>query len=454
MILDPVLSDPPALTRRQFLGSGVALGAFVLPTTGQTEAVAPVRRRAKGIIVLLLEGGMSHLESWDPKPAAPEQIRGEFKAIPTTRAGLRIGEHLPLLAQQARLYNLLRSVHCDARNDHSPGLHLALTGHENTEAGVSMQRVNLHHPAQGAILARLLGVMTPGGVPRFVALPKRTQLGGQVCYASPAFLGAACEAFEAGDLPLTATLPMRAPPGLLLPGDVDLRRLQDRSALKGVLDRLNRGPDRDPAWGRMDAHYQRARQLLTGPRMLRALDISREPVTVRERFGNSPVGQGLVVARRLVEAGVTYVLVNPYSGAPWDTHTQNFTGHKRLLPPLDRAVAALLTDLDQRGMLEDILVLVISEMGRTPLVNKQAGRDHWTAAYSVMMAGGGLTRGQVVGSTTSGGQEPSSRPVTVSEILATVYHQLGVDSGVVVYDQQQRPVPILPEAKPVSELIA
>ena len=454
MILDPLRSDRPSLTRRHFLRCGVALGAFLLPTTGQTQAVAPVRRRARGVIVLLLEGGMSHLESWDPKPAAPERIRGEFKAIKTTTAGLRLCEHLPLLAHQARLYNLIRSVHCDARNDHSPGLHLALTGHENTEAGVSMQRVNLRHPAQGAVLARVLGEMTPGGVPRFVALPKRTQLGGQVCYATPAFLGAACEAFEAGDLPLTATHPMHAPPGLLLPGDVDLRRLQDRSALKGALDRLNTGLDPDPALERMDAHYQRARQMLTGPRMLHALDVSREPITVRERFGNSPVGQGLVVARRLVEAGVTYVLVNPYSGAPWDTHAQNFTRHRSLLPPLDRAVSALLVDLDQRGMLQDILVLVISEMGRTPLVNKQAGRDHWTAAYSVMMAGGGLTRGQIVGSTTSGGQEPSSRPVTVSEILATVYHQLGVDSGVVVYDQQQRPVLILPAAKPVAELIA
>src|SRR5262245_36766734 len=330
MILDPLRSDRPSLTRRHFLRCSVALGAFLLPTTGQTQAVAPVRRRARGVIVLLLEGGMSHLESWDPKPAAPERIRGEFKAIKTTTAGLRLCEHLPLLAHQARLYNLIRSVHCDARNDHSPGLHLALTGHENTEAGVSMQRVNLRHPAQGAVLARLLGVMTPGGVPRFVALPKRTQLGGQVCYASPAFLGAACEAFEVGDLPPTATHRLRAPSGLLWPDYVDLGRLQDRLTLKSVFDRLNRGLDRDSAWGRMDAHYQQARQLLTGPRMLRALDLSQEPLGVRERFGNSPVGQGLVLARRLVEAGVTYVLVNPYCGAPWDTHAQNFTGHKRL----------------------------------------------------------------------------------------------------------------------------
>src|SRR5438270_7577048 len=148
------------MIRRDFLRSGVALGAFLLPTTGQTEA-SPVRRRARGVIVLLLEGGMSHLESWDPKPSAPEQIRGEFKAIATTTAGLRFCEHLPLLAQQTKLYNLIRSVHCDARNDHSPGLHLALTGHENTGAGVALERINVHHPAQSAILARLLGVVTP-----------------------------------------------------------------------------------------------------------------------------------------------------------------------------------------------------------------------------------------------------------------------------------------------------
>jgi uncharacterized protein (DUF1501 family) len=436
---------PPGFaSRRQFLRGGLALGAFVLPASFP-PAAAPIRpARAGGVIVLLLEGGMSHLESWDPKPAAPREIRGEFAAIATSVPGLRVCEHLPLLARQAHLYNVIRSVHCDARNDHSPGMHLALTGHENVAAGVALERANFRHPSQGSLLAHLLGVTAPGGVPRFVAVPRRTQLAGQVSYAGPAFLGTAHEAFEAGDLP----------PALLVPQGGGLRRLQDRQALKATFDGLQTALGRDPAVGRLDAHYQRAWQMLSGQRLLRALDLGCEPAAIRDRYGGGAVGQALVLARRLVEAGVTYVLVDPYSGNTWDTHAQNFAGHKALLPPMDRAVAALLTDLEQRGLLDEVLLLVISELGRTPVVNAQAGRDHWTSAYSVMLAGGGLTRGQVLGSTTAGGQYPGSRPVTVPEIVATVYRQLGIDSETVVYDPEGRPYPILPPARPIAELIA
>ncbi|HVC95867.1 MAG TPA: DUF1501 domain-containing protein, partial [Pirellulales bacterium] len=158
--------------------------------------------------------------------------------------------------------------------------------------------------------------------------------------------------------------------------------------------------------------------------------------------------------KRLVEAGATYVLVNPYSGNAWDFHTGNFTGHKKLLPPMDQAVSALLGDLDQQGKLDDVLVLVAGEMGRSPIINGGAGRDHWTQAYSLMAAGGGLTRGQILGSTTSKGEWPGSPPITVSAVLATLYHQLGIDPNTVLYDQQQRPMPILPAPEFVPELIA
>jgi uncharacterized protein (DUF1501 family) len=175
-------------------------------------------------------------------------------------------------------------------------------------------------------------------------------------------------------------------------------------------------------------------------------------VGLRERYGNSAIGQGLLLARRLVEAGATYVLVDPYAQS-WDTHGQNFKGHRSLLPPLDRGVSALLADLEQRGMLDEVVVLMAGEMGRTPLINGGAGRDHWTFAYSVMLAGGGLTRGQVLGSTTSKGERPGQRPVTPQELLATVYQQLGIDPNTMLYDEQKRPIPILPEAKPIAELV-
>jgi uncharacterized protein (DUF1501 family) len=231
-------------------------------------------------------------------------------------------------------------------------------------------------------------------------------------------------------------------------------RLQDRMALAATFNRLRTDLDRSPITSRMDAHYQGAVKVLTGRRMQEAFEMGREPPAVRSVCGEHPVGQGLLLARRLVEADVTYVVVNTGMAASWDTHSNNFNQLKNvLLPPMDRGVAALLRDLDERGLLDDVLVLVAGEMGRTPLVNASAGRDHWTSAYSVFLAGGGLTRGQVLGSTTADGRYPNGRPVTVHEILATVYHQLGVDANMLLKDAQGRPVPILPEGKPIGELL-
>jgi hypothetical protein len=441
------------LTRRQLLRSSLGLGAFVLPgafaRAGQTPAP---RRRARGVILVLLEGGMSHLDTWDPKPSAPAEIRGEFQTIATSVPGLRIGEHMPHLARQAHLYNLVRSVHADARNDHAPGMHLILTGYENKDVGVSMTRLNLHNPSQGAVIAHKLGATSAAGVPRFVAYPGRGQQGGQTNFTRAAFLGGACEAFTTGDLP-AGNEPVRLPPGLVLPKDVSVSRLGERDHLRRTFDRLNAALDNDPATTNQDVHYRRALEVLTAQRLAKAFDVNREPQPLRERYGKSAIGLGLLLARRLVEAGVTYVLVDPYAQT-WDTHSENFKGHRSLLPPVDRGVATLLTDLDQRGLLDEVLVLMASEMGRAPILNRAAGRDHWTAAYTVLLAGGGLSRGQVLGSTTSKGERPGTRPVTVPELLATVYHQLGIDPNDMIKDAQQRPIPILPECRPIRELIA
>jgi hypothetical protein len=406
------------------------------------------------VILLLLDGGISHLESWDPKPDAPAEVRGEFRSIQTTVPSLRVSEYLPLLAKKAHLYNVIRSVHCDARNDHSPGLHVLLTGWENLAAGVAGQRYNYEHPSQGSIIAHQLGPVSPGGVPRFVALPRRGQIGGQVNYATPSFLGPTYDAWETGAPPARASQPMTLPPSLFLSGDT-IKRLGDRMTLRTSLDRLHSALDHDPAAGRLDAHYRTAYQVLASQGLRRGLDLSREPVALRERYGNSVIGQSLLLARRLVEAGVTYVLVHPDGSNAWDFHENNFPGHRRLMPAMDRAVSALLGDLDQRGLLDDVLVLVSSEMGRTPTINRQAGRDHWTHAYSVMLAGGGLTRGQILGRTSSQGERPLGRPVTVPEILTTVYHQLGIQPNRIFHDEQGRPVPILPEApRPIRELMS
>jgi uncharacterized protein (DUF1501 family) len=443
-----------SLTRRRWMRSTLALGAFLLPGAGAPADAAPRRRRARSTILIMLEGGMSHLDSWDPKPNAPVEVRGEFATIATTVPGLRISEHMPRLAEQARLCNVLRSVHCDARNDHSPGMHLLLTGWENTRAGVALETTNRQHPAQGCIIARQWGATSPGGAPRFVAVPRTRQIGGQVKYAGPSFLGSTCEAFETGDAPADASKPMQLPPSLALARDLPLSRLNDRQALRQALQRLSVALERDTAAGRVDTQYQKALEILTGQRMREALDIQREPVSVRERYGRHRIGQSLLLARRLVERDVSYVLVDPYPNNDWDTHNENFKGHKALLPPMDQAVAALLVDLEQRGLLDEVVVVLSSEMGRAPRISGQAGRDHWTYAYSVMMTGGGLTRGQVLGETTSKGEWPGRRPVTVPEIHATIYDQLGIDPNVILRDELGRPIPILPDGKPIRELIA
>jgi hypothetical protein len=435
------------------LRSSFALAAFLLPpAAGAAEAVSRPRR-ARGTIFIMLEGGMSHLESWDPKPNASAEVRGEFGTIATTVPGLRLGEYMPRLARQAHRFNLIRSVHCDARNDHSPGLHLLMTGWENTNAGVALETTNKTHPAQGSIIARARRATAPDGVPPFVAVPRTRQIGGQVRYAGPAFLGSNAEAFETGDAPPAARQPMQVPPSLALARDLPLSRLNDRQALRQALDQWHTSSDQGAATGRMDADYQRAMRVLTGQRIVAALDLEREPVGLRERYGNHRIGQSLVLARRLVECGVSYVLVDAYGNNEWDTHSENFKGHKTLLPPMDRAVAALLDDLNQRGLLDEVVVVLASEMGRAPRISGNAGRDHWTYAYSVMIAGGGLTAGQVLGETTSKGEWPGRRPVTVPEILATVYHQLGIDPNTLLHDEEKRPIAILPETGPIRELL-
>jgi hypothetical protein len=427
------------------------VGAFALPEIARGDAATT---RARSFILVVLEGGMSQLETWDPKPQAPREIRGEFETIPSSVSGIHVGEHIPHLARELHRGNLLRAVHCDARNDHSPGLHLLLTGYENVAAGVALETTNLRQPSVGSILSRQLGTTDVRGVPRFVTVPRSTQLDGRVNYNSPSFLGAALAAFEAGDPPRAARGPVAVPPGLLLVNEVSADRLRRRMDLASAFSEVRGDLARHQVAGRMDAHYRQALSVLNGQRMHDAFDLDRETLAVREAFGDNRVGQGLLLARRLVEAGVTYVVVNTGSEGSWDTHADNFSQLKnKLLPPMDQGVAALLRDLDERGMLDDVLVLVAGEMGRTPVVNAGAGRDHWTTVYSAFLAGGGLTRGQVLGSTTADGHYPASRPVSVHDILATVYSRLGIDSRSVINDSVGKPVGILPEGEVISELL-
>jgi hypothetical protein len=428
------------------------LGAFLLPRVASAaEGNAPARR-AKSVIVLLLEGGMSHIETWDPKPNGPSAIRGEYQPIRTSNPDLIIGEHMPLLAQQAHRYNVIRSVYSAARN-HSPGLHWTLTGYDNPAAGINGQLVNAH-PSIGSIVAHELGAVTEAGIPNFVAIPNRTQLGGRVNFNGAMHLGTSFEAFDSGATPATAKAPYVLPAGLTLPNDINLGRLEHRRSFLQEIDRLSDVRDRAAGTQQLSDYQTQAFDLLLGSKGRAAFDLNSEPAEVRERYGSSINGQGTLLARRLVEAGVNYVLVNYSRNNSWDTHRDNFNRLKKtLLPPMDQAVSTLLVDLDERGMLDETLVVMMGEMGRTPTINKNNGRDHWPDVYSVLMAGGGLTRGQVLGSSTRGGEQPGTRPVHVQEVLATVYQQLGIDPALAITDRQGRPASILPEAHPVRELI-
>lgn len=410
--------------------------------------------RAKSVIVLLQEGGMSHLESWDPKPEAPAEIRGRFQAIATSNPQLIIGEHMPRLARQAHLFNIVRSTYLDnKRNDHSPGLHWVITGYDNQAAGVSLMKEN-KDPSVGSVISHELGSLNSQGLPNFVAIPSRKQLGGRVNFASAVHLGAGCEALESGAVPAKASEQYVLPSGLTLPKHVPISRLQDRRKLLETLDELKRRQDTLAQSQEQSEYQQQAFNLLLGRRGQKAFDINREPAEVRERYGNSNMGQGTLLARRLVEAGVTYVLVNYSKNNSWDTHKDNFNRlQKTLLPPMDQAVSALLEDLEQRGMLDDVLVVLTGEMGRTPRINKNDGRDHWSRLFSLMIAGGGLTRGQILGSSSKHAESPKDRPVHFNEISATVYQQLGIDPHLTIPDRFDRPVRIMPEAEPVKELI-
>lgn len=446
-----------ALSRRQLLTGGVGLAAFGLPLLGkapQAAAAVPssqIPRRAKSVIYILLEGGMSHLDTWDLKPDAPAEIRGSFQPIATTNPDLHVGEHLPLLAQQAHLYNIVRSAYSSARN-HAPGLHWVLTGFDDPTLAATRSTIN-QKPSIGSVVARQLGRHTPDGLPPYVAIPTRTQLGARMNFGGASHLGATYDPFESGHLPGRLDKRYPAPAGIRLPPGFDLQRLGQRRDLLTQLDGLRQQVD--GAVEKFDEYQQSVFDLLLGQRGREAFDINAEPLEVRERYGASVNGQQTLLARRLVEAGVGFVLVNYSRNNTWDTHRNNFTTLKdELLPPADQAVSALLVDLEQRGLLDETLVVMMGEMGRTPMINSRAGRDHWPDVYSVLMAGGGLTRGGLLGASTRDGAKPADRPAHVHEILATIYWQLGIDPHLMLPDAFGRPHSILPDAEPLRELIA
>ena len=432
---------PPALHRRELLQVGfsglLGVGAATLPVRRADGATRPPR----SVLLVFLTGAASHLDTFDPKPDAPAEIRGEFDTIPTAVPGITISEHLPRIATQAGKYALVRSL-SHRENNHLVATHHTLTGHPQPGAFFDKIASRDDWPCYAAALDALRP--RSDGVPSGVNLPTYLMEGPLLWPGQHAgFLGPRHDPWQITRDPAAPDFgidDVRLAPGLAI------SRLDDRRALLAEVDR-QQGRLADLAAARRLTDQQRlAFAVLASGRVAKAFDLAQEPQAVRDRYGRHAFGQSMLLARRLVQAGVPVVQANMGRVQNWDTHGDNFRRLKNdLLPPLDRGVSALLDDLDATGLLDETLVLVVGEFGRTPKITTlpgagAPGRDHWAACYSALVAGAGVRGGQVIGRSDRIGAYPATPPYTPDDLGATVYHVLGVDPGAEISDRQGRPV--------------
>lgn len=438
-------------SRRQFLQvGGVAVGALAGVSSRVVAGPEVQPASAKQAIVILLQGGCSQLDTWDLKPDAPTEYRGEFRPISTSLPGFQICEHMPQLAAMAHRFNVLRSVY-HGTPSHEAAIHWVLTGYDYPGANVTTKNRN-DKPSVGSFVARVRGPNRPG-LPAYVCVPDKGQLGDRVRYAGAHFLGMAYDPFESGPVPTDASSPYQLPPHLVMSPDVGIGRVRERQGLLSGLDQMAHEVDASGTMGGIDQFRRAALDMVLHPVTRDAFDLSHESPETRRRYGDHKLGQRALLARRLAEAGVPFTLVNFANNQDWDTHVGNFNSLKNdLLPKFDHTVAALLNDLQERGMLETTLVAIVSEFGRTPKINAQAGRDHWSDVFSIMLTGGGLKTGQVLGTSNARAEIPHDRPIHYNDVLATIYRQLGVATDR-VFMHAGRPVPILYHGTPIPELI-
>jgi uncharacterized protein (DUF1501 family) len=442
MHIDLGLSSLGSLTRRDALRLGASglFAGLTLPRLFQLEALAASAKpaKAKACIFLFLEGGPSTIDMWDLKPNAPAEIRGPYKQIRTSVTGTLIGEHLPQCAKIAHKYTILRS-HGHADNGHNTGYHWLMTGYKPDFAdGHTRVPSNVLYPSAGSIISRELGPR--GTLPPYVNLPHPMQAGG------PGFYGSEHAPFVIESDPVQPDFEVK---DLRPDAALGQRRTNLRRRLLDDIERLD-----DRKQGRaaaMSTYYEKAHNLVTSKEAKKAFDIKAEPQAVRERYGYTTLGQCSLLARRLVEAGCRFVGID-HSG--WDHHFTIFPSlEKDMLPHVDRAFSALVTDLDQRGLLESTLVIMMGEMGRTPRINNAAGRDHWSQAQSVLFAGGGTKPGQVLGATDKHASAPASDPVGIHDILRTLFHQMGIDTTKTYYSPLGRPISVVDGGELIRGLV-
>jgi hypothetical protein len=432
--------------RRDFLqlGLGTLLGGGLASALRARDGAKAVPAQAKACILVWMDGGPTHFETFDPKPDAPAEYRGEFTPTPTTAPGVFLSEHMRQLAKAFDKLAVVRSIRHDQGN-HGAGNHYMMTG-APPRIPVGCGAFVSFHPSLGSVVAHQ--TPAPAGLPGYFSLPSMTRSGG------PNFLGAKYAPFVADGDPNSPAFRVR---DVALPTGLTAGRFADRSTLRAEVDRFRRITDQtagDPV-AALDDHYQQANELMQSREAQAAFRIADEPPKVRDRYGRNGFGQRLLLARRLVEAGVPFVTIND---GGWDHHTDLFGALRTRLPSWDQSVAALITDLDERGLLDSTLVIALGEFGRTPKISTLAGenkpgRDHWANAMSVLFAGGGTPGGQVVGATDKNGFAAVERVLSPENFASTVYRKLGIDPDKMLYTPEGRPTHLVSDGTPIKELM-
>lgn len=426
-------------SRRDFISAG-SLGFLGLNLRQALAAspVKPAKAKANSVILFWLEGGPSHIDTWDPKS------NSNFKPISTNVAGIRVSELLPKLAKRMDKLALVRSMHTRG-TDHPQATHYAITGHEINPA--------MQFPSVGSIITKEMGPRN--AVPAHVLVPKWDRSRQYEEYFRASFLGGEFDPM---------CIPDPAKPGfqvtdLSLPKSISQAAVESRTEFLKAVDQRYRSLNETADHANMDAYSTQALKMLLTPAVRDAFDLGKESDKTKERYGKDSIGQSCLLARRLVEAGSRFVTAAGYHGTSWDTHSDNDRSHRdRLCPPLDRTLTALIEDLEERGLLETTLVVAMGEFGRTPTINPALGRDHWPNCWSLALAGGGIKTGQVVGVSDDKGANVVERVVTMGDLYATLYKALGIDWTKEIMSPIGRPIKIANSledrtGEPVSELL-
>ena len=444
------------LARRSAIKVG-ALGGFGLSLADliNLQASQPASINDKSVILIWLDGGPTQFETYDPKPNAPSEYRGPWGDIKTNVPGIRFSEMLPLQAKHADKMAVIRSVH-HTTGDHFAGAHWMLTGKFGSTSADKAQQA----PSVGSCVAKLAGGRRKG-IPSYIGLPAAESVYLYPGYQGAAYLGPGFNPFQLNMkqkyLSSNYKAAIKPPPFLDSIDDNLAERLHDRDQLLKQIDGIDRQVDQSGLMDAMDENQQSAMEMMVNSHSREAFDIEKESDATRDRYGRGPWGHYTLMARRLVENGARFVTVDmPH----WDNHSKIKSAMETRLPVYDQAVAALLQDMEERSLMDDVLVVIMGEFGRTPKLNNGQpgipipGRDHWGQSMSIVMAGGGLNCGQVIGATNDKGEHPVERALSPSDVLATIYHTLGIDLNTMFHDYSGRPIPLLESGKPIRELIS